>query len=140
MENKWSSARNAYTRRCNALLVTSHSCSLPDRKVATIPIEVVTESACRNLLSRAPACGVPNTPGMYPWLLGAPIFSLGVDAVTSYQLFGCCSRNVLSQDLDDLRFGEAALTHGGSPCLPVRRKSTVIFGSLNGADPSRCSV
>ena len=32
--------------------------------------------------------------------------------------------------------GEAALTHGGSPCLPVRRKSTIIFGSLFGAEPT----
>ena len=73
----------------------------------------------------------------HPGVFGSPQpDGVGVHAVATGQLLGYCSRIVFSQDLNDLSFAETALTHGGSPRLPVRRKSTIIFGFLHGADPN----
>jgi hypothetical protein len=56
-----------------------------------------------------------------------------MDAVLAGELDGWPAGVKLLKDRDDLRLGEATLVHRGSPCWPLGRKSTIIFGLVFGA-------
>ena len=59
-----------------------------------------------------------------------------MDAVTPRELFHRRPRIMLRKELNDLRFGKSALSHGGSPVLrPHGRRSTEIPGSRFRAEP-----